>query len=111
MTDRPFDGDPRTPCECDTPDFTDSEHEANACYACGGAIDLGIEAFDDYADQSWGVWCIRSGGSRMGPAEAWAKSHGTPIVGTESDMRALADEYNAATTSQNVSYSPRPWRD
>ena len=58
-----------------------------------------------YHGQYFGVWAVRSGGSILGPAEAWSKYNGIPLVFTDKcAAERQATQYNENTASRNVRY-------
>ena len=55
--------------------------------------------------QYFGVWAVRGGGSMFGPAEAWSKYNGIPLVFTDiGAAERQAAQYNENTAFRNVHY-------
>ena len=58
-----------------------------------------------YHGPYYGVWAVRGGGSVLGPAEAWSKYNGIPLVFTDiGAAERQATQYNENTASRNVHY-------
>ena len=55
--------------------------------------------------KTWGVRCVRSGGSRLGFAESWLKHDGADLWFTEAEARKEALQLNVRCTSNHVRYT------
>ncbi|HEU5463456.1 MAG TPA: hypothetical protein VFV82_04955 [Candidatus Binatia bacterium] len=64
------------------------------------------------SEPKWGIWCVRSGASIVGPGQAWMKKDGKVLLfDTEAEARAEAKRTNEGTRSANLHYSAREFRE
>jgi hypothetical protein len=60
----------------------------------------------------WGIWCVRSARSVLGPGEAWMKTEGrVETWPSKTAAEAQARHLNTTAVSPNVSYRAKEFED